>query len=275
MPLYGKKTFTAMSLLLAVVIANASPMETTVSDVAFTLQQSIDISAVTACYNEDIKSICPDLADIGHKLRTPPAFFTESDETVLAESLPAVPKALLMALTGFICVSLIKDRKLWLTVLCGLIWASQTGIQVLPQLAERFNIANHSKLRNYANPSYISYLENSLRRRCDIEGTQYIGLLHHLAGIPNTDPDFINILQNKLTVSNRKGLGPFCKVFRRNRKNAYLSLFANLPEQYQFNLTSKCLVLKTEQPFISLPAFNLIPRGPPQSDSMSSHTVGV
>jgi len=116
-------------------------------------------------------------------LKPPPAFTGSPALPVGAKSLPAVPGALLMGLTGFLCVSLVKDRRLWLAALAGLLWLGQAGIQAVPQLAIRLSHRNHTARQLDTELNYPYYLENS-RLRSDIDGTQYIGLLRHLAGIP-------------------------------------------------------------------------------------------
>jgi len=123
------------------------------------------------------------LASIGAELLKPPDDFTDSTPAG-AKSLPDVPAALFMALTGFLCVSLVKDRRFWLAVLVGLLWAGQAGIQALPQLATHLSFKKHIQLKSPVSTVYLHQFENSGRLRSDIEGTQYIGLLRHLAGIP-------------------------------------------------------------------------------------------
>lgn len=51
------------------------------------------------------------------------------------KSLPSIPRATLMALTGFICVSLVRDRGFWLAALAGLVRTGQAGFADLPPLA--------------------------------------------------------------------------------------------------------------------------------------------
>ena len=121
------------------------------------------------------------LAAIGAEILKPPPDFADFS-TVGAKTLPPVPAALFMTLTGFLCVSLVKDRKVWLAALAGLLWAGQAGIQVIPQLA--MNISKkHIQRKTHANTACL-YREDLCRSRSDVEGTQYIGLLRHLAGIP-------------------------------------------------------------------------------------------
>ena len=42
--------------------------------------------------------------------------------------LPAAPAAVAMTLVGFLCVSLARDRRVWLGLACGLIWLAQAGV---------------------------------------------------------------------------------------------------------------------------------------------------
>ena len=121
------------------------------------------------------------LAAIGAEILEPPPDFTDFS-TVGAKTLPPVPPAFFMVLTGFLCVSLVKDRRVWLAALAGLLWAGQAGFQAIPQLAS--NISKHIQKKTTANIALLHQVEDLFRLRSDIEGTQCIGLLHHLAGIP-------------------------------------------------------------------------------------------
>jgi len=52
-------------------------------------------------------------------------------------SLPAVPASILMVVFGFACVSLVRDRKVWLAALAGILWAGYTGVYVVRPLVLR------------------------------------------------------------------------------------------------------------------------------------------
>jgi len=191
---------------------------------------------VVADVTHTIESGNSHLAGVAVEFLKPPAAFTDSPALpVGAKSLPAVPGALLMVLTGFLCVSLVKDRKVWLAALAGLLWVGQTGIQAVPQLALRLSHRNHTEQQLDAELTYPYYLENSNRLRSDIEGTQYIGLLHHLAGIPQATMSF-------------------------------LSPSAIISEQYSLNSLLNCLTLRVEQFTYFSPAFifDNLARGPPE-----------
>jgi hypothetical protein len=57
---------------------------------------------------------------------------------------PAMPTAVLMVLIGFLCISLVRDRGVWLTALSAILWISWAGIRSLPQLASHFSPKPHA-----------------------------------------------------------------------------------------------------------------------------------
>jgi len=175
-------------ILLSLVAATAVSAAPTMSD----CNKNFIIGAVSPASNAHLPYILEasqinefsnsHLAAIGIEILKPPADFTDSQTTGL-KNLPPVPAAFFMALTGFLCVSLVKDRRFWLAVLAGLLWAGQAGFLAIPQLA--LNISKkHIQRKSPVSAVYLHQFENSGRLRSDIEGTQYIGLLRHLAGIP-------------------------------------------------------------------------------------------
>ena len=117
-----------------------------------------------------------------------PEVSTDRSESasVRVRTLPAIPGAVLMVLTGFVCVSLVRDRRVWLAALAGLIWAGQAGIQTIDRFAYRATHKSHHWRWFDARLAYTDEFGHPCRLRSDIEGTQYIGLLHHLAGIPDS-----------------------------------------------------------------------------------------
>jgi hypothetical protein len=174
--------------------------------------------------------------------------------------LPAVPAAIFIALIGFLCVSFVKDRRVWLAALAALLWAGQAGIQAVPQLALRLSHRNHNRQQLDTKLAYPYYLNNSSRRRSDIEGTQYIGLLHHLAGIPDSTMSLL-LLQESREVTTQ-----LCYRLNPSKNtSSFQSQFAFLSEQYGLNSLFNCLAARVKQ-FISFsPAFIFenLARGPP------------
>lgn len=102
------------------------------------------------------------------------------------KAMPPVPGTLPMVLVGFLCVSLVRDRRVWLAALAGLLWAGRMGFSFLPQLA--LQLAGKSQSERQSSSLYVGRLyepKHPCRLRSDVEGTYYIGLLRHLAGIPD------------------------------------------------------------------------------------------
>ena len=136
--------------------------------------------------NQIIESSSSHLATIAEELLKPPACFMSSPVIRTdVRPLPAVPKAIYMALVGFVCVSLVKDRKVWLTVVTTILWAGQVGITALPRKC-RVCLAHHLNKR-WAVPTIPCLSEQSSRAHRNVDDTEYIGLLSYLEEIPATD----------------------------------------------------------------------------------------
>jgi hypothetical protein len=229
-------------LLFAVSIANASPTTTHhTTDLSTSLSLANPRTATSGSINTVVKPVNDELANLAKEFLQPP----ESSAALLNLSsnsvrlLPAVPATVLMLLTGFLCISFYRDRKVWLMALIGLLWAGQTSIQALPQLALRLSHGNHSQQQfSSTELSYPHYLENSNRLRSDVEGTRYIGLLHHLGGIPDA----------------------------KSVINSHISQPAIIFKQDSLTLQFHCMAFKAEQLICFSPAFifESIPRGPPK-----------
>ena len=236
--------------LLVLSVANAAPTVSSynsgvVSVVSPTSDVHVPVVSDVTYTTESINSHLAQAAAGFHK--PPPAFTSLPAPPVGAKSLPAVPGALFMGLTGFLCVSLVKDRRFWLAALTGLLWVGQTGIQSVPQLAVHFSHRNHIEQQFDAELTYSYNLENS-RLRSDVEGTQYIGLLHHLAGIPDGKMSLLS--QNSSQTEDE---------FRAPQ-------FAIMGLPSRIITATKCLAAKVEQSFYFSPAFTFenIARGPPK-----------
>jgi len=177
-----------LCLILPVLIVSlASGAPTDVTAIARSRYNHAPAASVTDSVNiieavtDPVLSDYP-LAAVAEDFAGPPAGSTTLPTPVSAKALPAVPGTLLMVLAGFFCISLVRDRNAWMTGLAAVLWAGQIGIQALPQIACRFARGSENQ-KLHAAATYTIHAQGS-RRRSDIEGTQYIGLLHHLAGIP-------------------------------------------------------------------------------------------
>ena len=237
--------------LLVVTVVSAAP---TVSN----CNSNLVVSAVSPTSNVHIFSL-PEVTQIvepsdshlaraaAEFLKPPPAFTGSPAAPIGAKTLPAVPGALLMGLTGFLCVSLVKDRRFWLAALTGLLWVGQTGIQAVPQLAVRISHKNHIEQQFDAELTYPYYLENS-RTRSDVDGTQYIGLLHHLAGIPDSTMSLLS------------------QVSSQTEDEFRAPQFAIMGLSSHLIPVTNCLAAKVEQFIYFSPAFifDNLARGPPK-----------
>jgi len=172
------------------------------------------------------------LASVAAEFLKPPVDSKSPASLSQPKPLPPVPGAIFLGLAGFLCVSLVRDRRVWLTALAGLLWLGQTGFAALPQLASHIRSKKQIQQQSPAGLIYVSQLDGSLRSRSDLEGTEYIGLLRHLAGIPNSGKILATI------------------IF----------------ESYNFNLLLKCLAVAAEQCVSFSPAFTFahLPRSPPE-----------
>jgi len=211
------------------------------------------------------------LSGVSAEFLKPPAGFKGSVASPPAriKSLPAVPATLFMVLTGFLCVSLVKDRRLWLAMLVGLLWAGHTGIQALPRLATHLSDKKHHiQRKSTVNNICLHQLENYGRLRSEIEGTRYIGLLHHLAGIPN---NIRALLLSTYSVSSLRpqlsGLNtlPGCRISAQTKNRLRLPQFAITSLLSCLTQPTNWLVSAAEQVICFSPAFvfQSIPRAPP------------
>jgi hypothetical protein len=255
-------------LLLAAVGANASPTITSQDAILSARVCPTDtVTTIFSSINNIVTSSNVKLANLGKEFLKPPTSSEGlgSAQANLLKPLPAVPAAVFMALIGFLCVSFVKDSRLWLAALAGLLWAGQAGIQAVPQLALRLSHRNHSQQQLDTELAYPYYFNDSSRLRSDVEGTQYIGLLHHLAGIPHSECSYTNTRLAELIAFSRHDRKLYGKVFNSPNKKTHTSQPAFILQQYGLNLLFKCLVYRAKQ-FISFsPAFIFenLARGPP------------
>jgi len=260
----GHKLLPLAIILFGALVLNASPTAKINGDIwavsSFPANSKTSIPCILDKFNVTTNTR---LADLSREILKPPtaAGFVKSPIAHRAKSLPVIHGAVLMVLFGFLCISLVRDRRVWLVALSSLIWAGHAGVHAVPRVALHLNHKNHSRQQLCAEHSYPYYLENSNRLRCDVEGTQYIGLLHYLAGVPDASSAFKN---TPLTLSHRHQK-PSSAVLSYFHKNTYPYLSAIIPEQCSLNSLFKCLASKAEQFICFSPAFifELIPRGPP------------
>ncbi|MCK5473052.1 MAG: hypothetical protein KAI59_03400 [Planctomycetes bacterium] len=183
-------------MLFAASAANAS-LTVTHQDATLTTICPADLPTPSiSTVDNTVKPVHTQLTNIGAEFLQPPetpAGLLNAHSNSI-RSLPAVPATILMLLTGLLCISLYRDRKVWLVALMGLLWVGHAGIQTFPRFACHFSYKNHTKQQICAELAYPHYLENSHRLRNDVEGTWYVGLLRHLGGIPGNKSVIISQL---------------------------------------------------------------------------------
>lgn len=255
------KSSKLLIILLSLVVVTAAKAAPTMSDcnrgvTAYVLSAGSDAHSCFVPETSEVTEPCNShLAAIAAEFLQPPISSADLPAVpVGAKSLPPVPGALLMVLTGFLYVSLVKDYRVWLAALAGLLWAGQAGIATLPQLATYLSSRKHIQRKSSVNTVCLHQFENSNRLRSDIEGTEYIGLLHHLAGIPH-----------------RKSVSQFC--FRsghsptsvRNEGRLSVRQFAALSFWFYLIQATNCSASRAAQRvcFSRAPIFAQLPRGPP------------
>ncbi len=191
----GKRLLWVSLLLLVTSVINAAPTISTCDSVTCNLAVSSYLYAQkpedTDFPNLIAHSDSTIAAAAAGLLKAPADFTTYATPPYnYSKNLPAVPSAAFMLLSGFLCVSLVKDRRMWLAAFAGLLWAGQVSIELVPQLALCFSHSNSSQQRICAEISHSLTHENSPRLGGDKEVTRYIGLLRHLEGIPVNSSTF-------------------------------------------------------------------------------------
>ena len=146
------------------------------------------------------------LAEIGREIFKPSPDYAGFNSTTKSRvnSLPAVPAAVLIGIIGFLCVSLVRDRKVWVSAFVGIIVLSQTGVKTLPKLTARLAQGRFAGMNSGAdvtiNPIHIDNYFNWLS---DLPDRHYIGLLHRLAGSPDNDSTFADIFKREQKISDK------------------------------------------------------------------------
>ena len=205
----------------------------------------------------------PHLARIGKELLEPPA----TDWRALppgARSLPGVPAAIFMVLTGFLCVSIVNDRRIWLASLAALLWLGQTGVSAMPKVAS--HIAGKRNITQNSPYNFVGVGKAKYHRlRSEMEGTQYMGLLRHLAGIPALVSSSIPVSISSL----RTGPG-VCDTSSNGagRANFGIAEFAMAAASFDVTDLTACSACAAEYSVRFSPAFvfSNLARGPPQFD---------
>jgi len=252
-------------ILFAVSIVHAVP---TVSNEGLVLGEQLNSHHTVPLLYESvpegiIESSQTRLAGLGKQILRPPVYneiLTDANTTIKA--LPPVPAALLMTLTGFFCVSLARDRKVYLSVLAALFWVGQAGIGAIPQLADCIWRHVHTTKHQYDKTQRWSLIADDFRSRPEIEGAQFAALMHYLEGIPD------NVC---LSVNPKLSNHYFLKIFDKTHSapvsgsESVVNFAAILAAENKLDAANNSLALNAGWLEIFSPAFIFqnIPRAPP------------
>ena len=165
-----------------------------------------------------------------------------------------------MGLTGFLCVSLVRDRKVWMAALAGLLWAGQAGFSALPQLADHIVSRKQTEQFPPASLTCTPELLHSDRPRSDIEGTRYIALLRYLAGIPDGSLQSTSLRAQRSNLRNQRNTQYDIRHTTKSPQFALSRLYA-----YILSATNRLACITKRHAYFS-PAFTFenLARGPPE-----------
>lgn len=230
-----------------------------------------------------LNSLCnssyPNLAHIGEDIFNPPAeTSTRHALPTRVRSLPGVPAGIFMVLVGFLCVSFVNDRRIWLASLAGLLWLGQTGLAAIPQAASHIIAKRNAAYHCPDDRLAAGRADRNGRLRSEIEGTQYIALLRHLAGIPAT----VIAKEPQTTVAISTLASQKLSVFLRTTKS-YLKTLGDIAVSAHPAQTSECTIAGAASNITDLTVrsacaaecsvrfspgfvFSNLARGPPQFD---------
>lgn len=172
-----------MLLLLAASAVSASP--TIISESSIPVASlSTESGTVIVSYVPGTIEFSSQISELSRTLLQPPQANNQTTQEGGNLYIPVLPPAIGMVLTGFICVSLFRDRKAWLAVLAFLFAMGQIGIGALPELTSRLGRKAYNS-RQIDTTHTVSYtIASGYYPESFSSQTQYAGLLHHLAGIP-------------------------------------------------------------------------------------------
>lgn len=214
------------------------------------------------------------LKKIGNEFAKPIRILAPLQQT--AVDLPAVPATITLTICGFLCVSLVRDRRAWFALVAGILWLGSTGIHAIPELNNKLCSRISSRISSPTGLNQPAVLISN----DDVAGnspiTRFIGLLRKLEGIPGIDTRII--LSDhicSITTSTRKVGGN--SVWRFSAPDESVSSQAHLE---QCNWTERQIVCPAcaaryfnvfEPGFI----FSNLSRGPPVRPSKSFVSLGV
>jgi len=192
---WSKQLIIAAAVLSLCVGACALPTVIEDVDASFVAVSVVDVvDSAAPAIADFIEPVRSELVDAGRVLYQPfDVFGGSATSRNNVRELPAVPGAILLGLTGFLCVTLVRDRKTYLAIFIAMISLGQQGIYAVPELAARFGHAGHIAKHSLEAKSHNVYLPNIAFWGRDSEERDFFGLLRRLAAVPGHAHIFANI----------------------------------------------------------------------------------
>ena len=197
----------------------------------------------------------------------PASFNSESNPQANAhiKSLPAAPGAIIMGLIGFLMVTLVRDRKFWMSIFAGLIVIGQVGILSFPRIAARL-MQNKQQITPLTASNFLLLnLDNSVENN-NAETTHYIGLLRRLAGSPDDANHSLSKDQRVCSASRLSRLASLEWSNSLTHWNPTLTSVA-INSKYNFSdFSFPCRLIRHNSPsnyYSAAFSFQCLPRGPP------------
>jgi len=162
--------------LLLLIVANASPAVADSGGFPLVLSHDITMQVQSSsCLLKVADSSASSFIEIGKELSKPPVTIINS---IAIKQLPAIPATFLMVLTGFLCVSFVKDRKIWMRIVSGALYLGVASVNVVPQL-----LANCNKIKIVQPSAKEAGCEHKdfIIPTSDVQIIRYIGLLRRMA----------------------------------------------------------------------------------------------
>ena len=238
------------SMLLLVVVATSPVIASTGG---WSLAVSHDVIA-SVQFSPDSKFI-----EIGKELSEPPVGITNS---IAVKQMPAIPATLFMVLVGFVCISLVRDRKIWLKVVFGSLSLGIAGVTAVPQLLAK---CSKVKVKQSSAKEAVCALEDFVRPTSGNQVTRYIGLLHRMA-IPDKESFGGNQGEKSIT-SHRHSSNVLLRVFSRFAPfslNSYFSAIIKSLSNSQFSIDDSSETTRSWGCLLRLfTSLNSLAHGPP------------
>ena len=185
---WSKQLIVAATVLSLCVGAYALPTVIEDADTSFIAASAADtVDSAASGLADFIEPVRSELVDAGRVLYQPFDVFggsATSRNNINIRKLPAGPGAVLLGLTGFLCITLVRDRKTYIAIFIAMISLSQQGIYAVPELAARFGHVGHIAKHSLEAKSHNVYLPNIAFRDRDSRERNFFGLLRRLAAVP-------------------------------------------------------------------------------------------